>query len=310
MSLNSISSLTKYRFEVFPYPYPQILGFSYAGIIEAVGPNALNFKVGDRVAIRRPGEKFGDPKYGAFQQYALAHQDATSLLSPETSLKDGASVMTNLAAVCSALTVFMGLDRPTLTGTAAERKGKKILVYGGSSSAGGLAIRYATAGGYEVVTTSSPKNYDYVASLSPVTIVDHTQPAESVVENLRAHGPYYAIFDPIGVPAATNILVDYLSSIGGGEYHTLLPLMGSEKPIPDNVERKFESYSAVLNEPEHEELGRWFQDELVPKGLSNGVIIATPPQWVKGGLEKAQHALDLLYEGKVSAKKLVLDPWE
>lgn len=297
-----------HSFEVFPYPYPQILGFSYAGIVEAVGPNVQNFKVGDRVATRRSQDKLGDPKYGAFQQYALTHPDVTSLLSPETPLEDGASIITNLATVCSALTVFMGLDRPALAGTA-ERKGKKILVYGGSGSVGGLAIRYATAAGYDVVTTSSPKNREYVASLGPFAIIDHTQPQDKVVRDLTAHGPYYAVFDTIGVPSVTEILVDYLSSIGGGKYNTVFPLMGGEKPIPENVERNFESYGFVLSEPQHKELGRWYNEELVPKGLANGVIVPTPPQWVEGGLAKAQEALDLMYEGKVSAKKLLMDPW-
>lgn len=106
------------------------------------------------------------------------------------------------------------------------------------------------------------------------------------------------------MPAATNVLVDYLSSIGGGKYYTLLPLMGSEKPIPDNVERNFESYGWVLSEPQNEEFGKWFRDELVPKGLAKGVIVPTPPRWIKGGLEKIQEALDLLYQNEVSAQKI------
>jgi NADPH:quinone reductase-like Zn-dependent oxidoreductase len=40
--------------------------------------------------------------------------------------------------------------------------GKTLLVWGGSTSVGSNAIQLGVAAGYEVVTTASPKNFDYV----------------------------------------------------------------------------------------------------------------------------------------------------
>jgi NADPH:quinone reductase-like Zn-dependent oxidoreductase len=42
---------------------------------------------------------------------------------------------------------------------------KTLLVWGGSTSVGSNAIQLAVAAGYEVFTTASPKNFDYVKKL-------------------------------------------------------------------------------------------------------------------------------------------------
>lgn len=281
---------------------------SFAGIVEKVGPEVQGFKAGDRVATVRDGPKAGDPRFGAYQQYALASQTSTAKLGEEVALESGASSILNLAAVATALSIHMGLDRPSLeAGKPAASTGKKVLIYGGSSSAGGLATCYATAAGYEVVTTSSPQHKDYVSSLGATTILDHTQPGSTVTQEIASHGPYTAIFDTIGLAPVTDILVSYLESIGGGVYYSV---GAPDKPLPAGVEKRFAPYSLSMDKPEHAEFRTWFYSELVPKGLQSRVIKPTRPQWLEGegGLEQAQTALDLMFQDKVSGRKLLLDP--
>lgn len=261
------------------------------------------------MATLRSHSRLNDPRFGAFQQYALASIDSTSQLLSGTMLESGAVTILNLATITAACSHFLGLERPNLSGPKSPN-GKKILIYGGSSSSGGLAIRYAAAAGYEVVTTSSPKNYDLVTSLGPAIVLDHSRTPEKVIEDLQAHGPYYRILDTIGLPSVTNIIVAYLCSTGGGAYNTLIPVQQGAKPIPDNVDCRFESYGWIFYEPKHEEFRNWFYGTLVPQGLASGVIVPTPSQWVSGGLQNAQHALDLMGRGEVSGRKLVMDPWE
>lgn len=261
------------------------------------------------MAVIRPHDKLNDPRFGAFQQYALGCADTTAKLPASAMLESGASAVLNLATVTAACSFFLGLDRPSLDGPKAPT-GKRVLVYGGSSSCGGLAVRYAAAAGYQVVTTSSPRNHDYVASLGPVAVINHCQSSEEVIAELRAQGPYYRILDTIGVPSVTDIIAGYLSSTGGGSYNTLVPVLPGAKPIPDNVECRFESYSWIFDNPEHEEFRKWYYDVLLPQGLASAVIIPTRSQWISGGLENAQHALDLMGRGEVSGHKLMMDPWE
>lgn len=277
--------------------------------MEAVGSDVEEFQVGDRVATGRPEEKLSDPRYGCFQQYALTSADTTSKLADDTPVEAGASALLNLDTVAAALIYFFGLDRPVLSG-AIKPRNEKIFIYGGSSSSGGFAIQLAVNAGYEVVTTSSPKNHEAVASLKPTAIIDHTQSADKILEDLRSNGPYRNILDCIGTPPVTNVIVEYLSGIGGGNYNSLIPALPGTRSIPKNVELRFESYGWVFNEPENKELKDWFYKELLPQGLAKGVIVPTPVQWVNGGLANAQKALDMMAKGEVSGNKLIMNPWE
>ncbi|UPL01770.1 hypothetical protein LCI18_012704 [Fusarium solani-melongenae] len=296
------------KIEVHPLTYPNILGLSFSGVVESVGPGVEKFSKGDNVAVARPHGKANDPRFGSFQQYALACAENTSKLPSSDFLESGAKVVLNLATVTAACSHFLGLERPGLDKPKSQR-GERILVYGGSSSCGGLAIRYAAAAGYEVVTTSSPKNREYVTCLGPAAVVDHTNPPDKIIHDLQSHGPYHRILDTIGVPPVTNIITKYLRSAGGGSYNTLIPVFPGTNPIPENVERRFESYGWIFNNSEHEEFRKWYYETLVPQGLESGVIVPTPSQRVDGGLINTQHALDLMDRGEVSGHKLVLDPW-
>lgn len=234
------------RFEGRPLFYPNILGQSSAGVVENTGTGVSTFSIGDGVGVIRHPSKQSDHRFGAFQQYALASVESTSKLDPQTRLHDAAATILNLAAVASALSTYLNLARPTSTGPI-QPKGEKVLLYGGSSSSGGLAIDFARAAGYEVVSTSSPSNLELVRSHgSKVAVLDHTQRAEKVVQDLHSHGPYSRILDTIGLPPVTKILVAYLSSLGGGSYSTLTALSPDDEPVPNNVRRNYEAYAWVF----------------------------------------------------------------
>jgi NADPH:quinone reductase-like Zn-dependent oxidoreductase len=54
----------------------------------------------------------------------------------------------------------LGLQLPQAP--ACPATGKTAVVWGGSTSVGCIAIQLAVAAGYEVFTTASPKNFDYM----------------------------------------------------------------------------------------------------------------------------------------------------
>jgi NADPH:quinone reductase-like Zn-dependent oxidoreductase len=291
-----------------PIPYPNILGMSFGGTIESIGSDVSNLQKGDKVAVFRSAAGAGDLRYGAYQQYALATASFVAKLPSSVPIEKGAAVITNLPVAVSALSVYLGLDRPTLTSNATP-KNKKVLIYGGSSSVGGFAVNYANAAGYDVVTTSSPSNNAFVQSLKPAKIIDHTQAQPTVVSALKENGPYEAIFDPISLPASTAIISEYLSSVGGGKYYTTLPHM-SDAPIPSNVERIFQDYTSAFEEEANADLKQFVFSEWIPKGLESGAVVPTRLRFVEGGLASAQSALDSLIGGKVSGAKLALRPWD
>ncbi|KAF1960690.1 GroES-like protein [Byssothecium circinans] len=297
------------KFATHPIPYPNILGFSFAGTVEAVGPSVTNFAPGDNVATTRTA--VGDPRFGAYQKYALASAFSTAKLDPSVSLHAASATILNTGAMVSALSIYLGLDRPALTGTPkAENKDKKILIYGGSSSCGGLGVKYLVEAGYTVVTTSSPHNRAFVESLGPAHIIDHHASEPDVVAALKAQGPYDKIFDTIGTPPVTSILISYLESLNAPvTYHTLIPPLPGTREIPERINRVFAPYGFAFAEEKHRELAQWMYTEYIPKGLQTGQIVPTRQEVLKGGLESVQGALDQMIEDRVSGVKLVVDPW-
>jgi hypothetical protein len=254
-----------------------------------------------------PNASTWDAKYSSHQKFVLAKDAWISKLGDKTSFQDAAGTNVNLATVVGALSVAIGIEAPLLvqnkTPTVIK---KKIFIYGGSSSVGGLATQYAIQAGLTVVTTSSPHNKTTVQALGPTSIIDHTLPSDDVLKAIQAEGPYDYIFDTISLPPTISLLSRYLSSAGGGTIFTTQPLFVPQE-IPTSVELTFFPYPTLL---ENTDLGKWFFDVYLPQGLENGWFVPTKTELVKGGLVALQGCMDRFAEGKVSGVKLVVDPFD
>jgi NADPH:quinone reductase-like Zn-dependent oxidoreductase len=136
-----------------------------------------------------------------------------------------AATILNLATAVAALVVYMGLDRAPIEGPA-RPNGKGILIYGGSSSVGGLATRYASGAGCEVVITSWLRNEVFVSSVVAKVIIDHTQNPVSLIAALKSHGPYEATLDCISTPPVDAIIAKVLGEMGG-TYYAMIPQISS-----------------------------------------------------------------------------------
>ncbi|KAI9661809.1 MAG: putative secondary metabolism biosynthetic enzyme [Bathelium mastoideum] len=295
------------RLALFPLSYPTILGQSFAGTVTKVGSSVTGFQVGDRVAVNRSSAMRMKASSGSFQNYVIADSNTTSKLKEETPFSAAAATIINLATVVSALRHFLKLDLPNPKGPNPANKAKKVLIYGGSSNVGGYAVNYAVSTGYTVITTSSPPHASFVSSIGPAKVVDHTQDVSQIVSELKAEGPYFAVFDTVGLPVVTTVLGQVLQEQGGAFYTTSPPLAPVE--LPANVERKFESFPTVLEQPENGELREWFYNTftafmVIPP--TQKLVAPEKIEKVEGGLEGIQGALDKLMKG-VSGKKLVVE---
>ena len=160
--------------------YPIILGCDVAGTVEALAPNssaASQFSVGDRV--------FGFAAINAFQEYVTLEHKLMSKIPGDMAYRE--AVVLGLCSATSALFLFgkdyLNLDYPKLD---APKKGESFLVWGGSSAVGSNAIQLATAAGYDVIATSSKKNFDYVRGLGVAQVFDYkdTDVTEKVAAEL------------------------------------------------------------------------------------------------------------------------------
>ncbi|KAM3431129.1 hypothetical protein NHJ13734_007428 [Beauveria thailandica] len=305
ISFNPIDAKIQ-KLDMFKSEYPLIGGFTFAGTVIKTGPEVASVKAGDRVAIARWGKAAVENRFGAFQQYAIGLEQNLLRLEPETSLEDGAGVIANLATVVSALTIHMGLSRPPVAGTS-EPNGKRIFIYGGSSAVGGLAVKYATDAGYHVVTTSSPRNRELVEKRKAAHIIDHTRPREDLIREIQAHGPYEGLLDSIASPAATRLMGELLQETGGLFFST--GPTSEDSALPGNVHKKWAGYSEdLVSEASNSGLRNWYLKSYLPAAMKSGEVWPNPPLKLEGGLDAVQRALDLLYVGKVSGSKVVVNP--
>lgn len=292
---------------IFPLPYPYILGSTFAGTVEAVGAEVKHFQVGDRVVTSK---KFGTQgnQYGAYQRYAVIADGMVCKIPDDVELAVPASIMMNISCVVGLFTGRLGLDRPKLDGSLPTDKGQKILIYGGSSSFGSLSVQYLSQAGYNVVSTTSPKNQKFVSGLGAKKLFDHTLEPDKLVEKLVAEGPYHVVVDMISQPNTIPLVARVLAHQGGGKLYAMEPAFAPET-LPEGVSRVFEPWSDPLYEESNPGLLEWLLQTYIPQGLTAGAIRTLPIEKVTGGLKGANDALTRIQQG-VSGIRLVIDPWE
>jgi len=137
--LNPIDLYLRSGMIPMPSPKPYIPGCDLAGTVEAVGPNAQRFKVGDRVWGSNQG-LLG--RQGTFAEYAAVHENwlyATPAGFPDEQAAAGALV---------GITAHLGLFR-----YAQLQSGETVFVNGGTGGVGSMVVQQARAVGAKVITT-------------------------------------------------------------------------------------------------------------------------------------------------------------
>ena len=104
-----------------------------------------------------------DNKDGGFALYSSAQAGTTAKLPDSISFTEGSVLPlafdTAAVGLYSTGEGFLALPHPSLKSSST---GKTLVVWGGSSSVGALAIQLAVASGLKVVATASKHNADFV----------------------------------------------------------------------------------------------------------------------------------------------------
>lgn len=315
--------------------YPFILGGDIAGEVVQVGPGVHRFRVGDRVIgcgmclapdVNRSAE-------GAFQLYPILRENLSALI-PAGVTYEQASVLP--LALCTAAyglfhPNFLNLDLPTIPARP-NPTGRAVIITGGASSVGSNAVQLAVAAGYEVYSTCSAKNFDYVLRLGAKRVLDYHDRhwAEELTEMLRGKSVLGAYTVGNGsVEACTGILAQL--SKEGGDVQKRITFAGF--PIPADQLKTWLGTAGVmasamwffgrtafsssitgvaakfvdtkdLTKPGNV-VSRVFAEFLSP-ALAAGQFLPAPEAQVVGkGLEAIQEAMDIQARG-VSASKIVV----
>lgn len=318
----------------FELPYPYILGQDVAGTIVEVGSNVKTLKVGQRVigyvtrnittepltdqAPNRHchGLLSGNAANSGFQLYTICLEILVAPIPDSVPFANGVVLPLSISTAASALYVQLQLPLPSFE---PRSLGKKVLLWGGSSSVGCSAIQLAVASGLEVVTTASEANHTLLKSLGASQVIDYKSPTiiDDIVDILN-EGDF--VIDCISSPETQAQCGEILGRIRGGK----LPVMRfPERKFPDNVNAVFGKFICAYNmwrsfaegfkvnggDPGlvNLDVGSEVWDQYIPTALATGKFQFKPdPFVITGGLASIQDGIDLLAKG-VSAKKIVVE---
>lgn len=137
--------------------FPSPTGRDISGVVEAIGADVTDFKIGDKVFSR-----VGESEVGTLAQYVKADATHVSLMPQNMSFNQAASVP------LVGLTAFQ-----SLVNIAQLKQGEKVLIHAGSGGVGTFAIQLAKKLGAYVATTTSTNNVALVKSLGADQVIDY-----------------------------------------------------------------------------------------------------------------------------------------
>jgi NADPH2:quinone reductase len=140
VAVNPIDTYIRNGANYWELPKPYIVGCDLAGVVDAVGPNAKRFKVGDRVWGSNQGLM---GRQGTFAEYCAVDENWLYSIPKGVSDEDAA------ACALVGITAHLGLFQ-----NAHLRSGETIFVNGGSGGVGAMVIQMAKAAGARVIATA------------------------------------------------------------------------------------------------------------------------------------------------------------
>jgi NADPH:quinone reductase-like Zn-dependent oxidoreductase len=178
-------------------PKIQILGTDMAGIVEVIGSEVTQFKLGDQV--------FGDLSasgFGGFAEYVCVPESALVLKPNNLTFAEAATVPV------SALAALKGLRD-----VGKIQSGQQVLINGAAGGVGSFAVQIAKAHGAIVTAVCSSRNTEMVRSIGADHILDYTQiditqtgQQYDLILDIAAHRSVFNYL-PILKPKGTYVLV-------------------------------------------------------------------------------------------------------
>lgn len=141
---------------IVPYDLPCVMGNEFSGVIEKIGSDVTEFKIGDKVYGRMPLNKIG-----AFAEYIAIDKEAIAIIPNYLSFKE---------AACIPLTALTAIQAFELM---EAKSGERIFISGGTGSFGAMAIPIGKSLGFKIITSGSGSNRDRVMKLGADEFFDY-----------------------------------------------------------------------------------------------------------------------------------------
>ncbi|KAI1746383.1 GroES-like protein [Xylaria scruposa] len=289
-----IQMLGEKLFSWLQYPYSG--GSDAAGTVVEVGSEVSRFKPGDRVVAFTAGF---ESRSGGFQNYVALPAKIASPIPADLSFAEATVLPLALSTAACGLYQkdMLALDHPSLD---PKPNGKTVLIWAGASSVGSNAIQLAVASGYEVITTSSPKNFEYCKKLGASQVFDYNTETEALTKQLvdalkgKDCAGGFAIHS-----GSEGIVFDVVKQSNGAKF---VACAMQPQNVPEGIGAKM-IFASTLKD---NEVGDVIYADYLPAALAQKKFKCLPEPVVVGhGLEHLQKAYDQAKSG-VSAQKLVI----
>lgn len=298
-----------------------ILGLDLSGTVVATSDSLTrNLSVGDRVAAFSYGMNPYGYGQGAFTDYALARSGCCINVGGEEweklgGLEAASTVVIALQTCGSAL--FHHLDL-------LKNKPDQILIYGGSTATGSIAIQLAKAAGLKVITTCSPKSNAFVKSRGADEVFDYRSPTVGADINRYTENKLLYVFDCIAEDDTACICAAAVSTAppaGVKPKINLLQGVFSEnpdaQPRKDDVEwsltwgyRNFgvkyieaDGSESEARPQDYERTSQFFEETM--RLFKKGKLVPHPHELREGGLNGIMQGFQDMKDNKISGVKLV-----
>ncbi|RAK99955.1 zinc-binding alcohol dehydrogenase family protein [Aspergillus ibericus CBS 121593] len=285
-----------------------LVGCDYAGVVQEVGKNVKKpFQKGDRICGFAHGSNAVQPEDGTFAEFIVVKGDLQYRIPDKMSFEEAATLGLGVTTAAQGLYQSLRLALPTEP----LQQSLPILIYGGSTATGTLAIQFAKLSGYEVLTTCSPRNFEQVTSIGADKVFDYNDPSTAEAIRQQTGDSLTLAFDTISLKSSADYCDRALSS-QGGNYSSLLPISIERDNVRDRATMAYTAFGEPFKfgprdipaRPDDRAFSERFCT-IFEDLLAAGKMKVHPPRVGDGGLDGILGGLQLLKEGKVSGEKLV-----
>lgn len=285
-----------------------LVGCDYAGIVEEVGKAVKKpFKKGDRICGFAHGCNAVQHEDGSFAEYIVVKGDVQFRVPEYMSFQEAATLGVGVNTVAQGLYQSLQLALPTEP----VKDQTPILIYGGSTATGTLAIQFAKLSGYKVLTTCSPRNLDLVKSRGADAVYDYKDPNSASKIREDTSNNLKLVFDTVSLEDSVKFSDNALST-EGGDYSALLTVNVERENVKDRWTLAYTTIGEAFNfgpakfpaKPEDKAFFEGFLP-VAEKLLNEKKIKVHPVKVQPGGLKGVLQGMQDMKEGKVSGEKLV-----
>ncbi|KXJ94937.1 chaperonin 10-like protein [Microdochium bolleyi] len=297
-------------------------GCDFAGTVVQLGHQVQldnRIHLGDRVSGAVHGSNRADPDTGAFAHFVKVPASMIMRIPDTVSFQQAAALGgVGHGTVAQALWSSLGLTATPERPAVSEEDALPVLVYGGSTATGTIAIQILRLSGLRPIAVCSPHNFALARKYGATAVFDYMSP--SCGADIRAHtgNQLWHALDCISDAQSAAICYAALGRAGG--HYVCLELqpdsvLAARRAVQPEFLMGYDMFGKGIDlpgaygrepNPDRHELGKaWYRT--MEKLVGDGKIKFHPTTILDGRFDGILKGLASLRKGEVSGTKLVVN---